>query len=48
MVLARIAIAVGDELALAHPGDDATLGFTILTFGRGGALPPRPDTVATT
>jgi low temperature requirement protein LtrA len=27
------AIAVGDELAIAHP-DDATLGFTILTFGR--------------
>ena len=33
MVLALIAIAVGDELAIAHPGDDATLGFTILTFG---------------
>jgi low temperature requirement protein LtrA len=32
-VLALIAIAVGDELAIAHPGDDATLGFTILTFG---------------
>jgi low temperature requirement protein LtrA len=32
MVLALIAIAVGDELAIAHPGDDATLGFTILTF----------------
>ena len=25
--------AVGDKLAIAHPGDDATLGFTILTFG---------------
>jgi low temperature requirement protein LtrA len=33
MVLALIGIAVGDELAIAHPGDDATLGFTILTFG---------------
>lgn len=33
MVLALIAIAVGDEMAIAHPGDDATRGFTILTFG---------------
>jgi low temperature requirement protein LtrA len=33
MVLALIAIAVGDELAIAHPDDDATLGFTLLTFG---------------
>jgi low temperature requirement protein LtrA len=33
MVLALIGIAVGDELAIAHPGDDTTLGFTILTFG---------------
>ena len=33
IVLALIAIAVGDELAIAHPGDDATSGFTILTFG---------------
>jgi low temperature requirement protein LtrA len=33
VVLAVIAIAVGDELAIAHPGDDATLGFTILAFG---------------
>jgi low temperature requirement protein LtrA len=33
MVLALIGIAVGDELAIAHPGDDATLAFTILTFG---------------
>jgi low temperature requirement protein LtrA len=33
IVLALIAIAVGDELAIAHPGDDATLGFTILVFG---------------
>jgi low temperature requirement protein LtrA len=33
MVLALIAIAVGDELAIAHPGDEVTLGFTILVFG---------------
>ena len=33
IVLALIGIAVGDELAIAHPGDDVTLGFTILTFG---------------
>ena len=33
MVLALIAIAVGDELAIAHPADEATLGFTVLTFG---------------
>jgi low temperature requirement protein LtrA len=33
MVLALIGIAVGDELVIAHPGDDATLGFTLLTFG---------------
>jgi low temperature requirement protein LtrA len=33
IVLALIAIAVGDALAIAHPGDDTTLGFTILTFG---------------
>ena len=33
IVLAAIAIAVGDELAIAHPGADATLGFAILTFG---------------
>jgi low temperature requirement protein LtrA len=33
MVLALIAIAVGDELAIAHPGDDTTLGSTLLTFG---------------
>jgi low temperature requirement protein LtrA len=37
IVLALIGIAVGDELAIAHPGDDATRGFTILTFG-GSAL----------
>ncbi len=33
MVLALVGIAVGDELAIAHPGDEATLGFTLLTFG---------------
>jgi low temperature requirement protein LtrA len=33
IVLALIAIAVADELAIAHPGDDATLGFTFLAFG---------------
>jgi low temperature requirement protein LtrA len=33
VVLALIAIAVGDELAIAHPDDEATLGFTILAFG---------------
>jgi low temperature requirement protein LtrA len=33
IVLALIVIAVGDELAIAHPGDDATSGFTILAFG---------------
>jgi low temperature requirement protein LtrA len=32
-VLVLIGIAVGDELTIAHPGDDATLGFTILPFG---------------
>jgi low temperature requirement protein LtrA len=33
IVLALIGIAVGDELAIAHPGDDPTTGFTVLTFG---------------
>jgi len=33
IVLALIGIAVGDELAIAHPGDDVTLGSTVLTFG---------------
>ena len=33
IVLGLIGIAVADELAIAHPGDDATLGFTILAFG---------------
>jgi low temperature requirement protein LtrA len=32
-VLALIAIAVGNEMAIAHPGDDATLGFAVLAFG---------------
>jgi low temperature requirement protein LtrA len=32
-VLGLIAIAVADELAIVHRGDDATLGFTIPTFG---------------
>jgi low temperature requirement protein LtrA len=33
IVIAVIGIAVGDELAIAHPGYEPTLGFTILTFG---------------
>jgi low temperature requirement protein LtrA len=33
VVIAVIASAVGDELAIAHPGDDTTLGFSMLTFG---------------
>jgi low temperature requirement protein LtrA len=33
IVLALIGIAVGDELAIAHPDHEATMGFTILTFG---------------
>ncbi len=33
IMLALIAIASGDEMAIANPGEDATLGFTILTFG---------------
>jgi low temperature requirement protein LtrA len=33
IVIALIGIAVGDELAIAHPDDEATLGFAILTFG---------------
>ena len=32
-MLAVIGIAVGDELAIAHPGDDPTLAFTLLAFG---------------
>jgi low temperature requirement protein LtrA len=37
IVIALIGIAVGDELAIAHPDDEPTLGFTILAF-RGPAL----------
>jgi len=33
IVLGLISIAVADELAVAHPGDDATLGFAVLAFG---------------
>jgi low temperature requirement protein LtrA len=33
IILGLIAIAVADDMAIANPGDDATLGFTILTFG---------------
>ena len=33
VVLGLIALAVGNELAIAHPGDDATLAFTLLAFG---------------
>ena len=33
IVLALISIAVGDELAIAHPGEEPALGFTLLTFG---------------
>jgi low temperature requirement protein LtrA len=33
IVLALIATAVGDQLAIADPGGEATLGFTLLTFG---------------
>jgi len=33
IVLALIGIAVGDELAIAHPGDEATVGFSVLAFG---------------
>ena len=32
-MLGLIAIAVADELTIAHPDDDASLGFTILAFG---------------
>jgi hypothetical protein len=44
VVIAVIAIAVGDELVIAHPGDDTTLGFSMLTFGGPallGLLPAR-------
>lgn len=33
IVLALVAIAVADELAISHPGAEATVGFTLLTFG---------------
>jgi low temperature requirement protein LtrA len=33
IVLGLIGIAVGDEFAIAHPREDATLGFTVLAFG---------------
>jgi low temperature requirement protein LtrA len=33
IVLGLIGIAVADEMAIAHPGDEATLGFTVLAFG---------------
>lgn len=33
VLLALIAVAVADEMAIAHPGDDATLGFALLAFG---------------
>ena len=33
IVLALIGIAVADELAIAHPGDDPTPGFVVLAFG---------------
>ena len=47
IVLALIGIAVGDELAIAHPADDATAGFTILTFGgRRSSCSPRSSSRA--
>ena len=33
IVLGLIGVAVADELAIAHPSDEATLGFTVLAFG---------------
>lgn len=33
IVLGLIGIAVADQMAIAHPGADATLGFTSLAFG---------------
>ena len=33
IVIALIGIAVADELAIAHPGDEATVGFSVLAFG---------------
>jgi len=33
IVIALIALAVADELAIAHPGDPVTLAFCVLAFG---------------
>jgi low temperature requirement protein LtrA len=33
MVLALLAIAIGDEFAIAHPGDDPGPGYLVLAFG---------------
>jgi low temperature requirement protein LtrA len=33
MVLALIAIAVADEFAIAHPGDEPSVGYLVLAFG---------------
>jgi low temperature requirement protein LtrA len=33
LVIALIAIAVSDEFAIAHPGDEPTAGFQLLAFG---------------
>lgn len=33
MVIGIVAIAVGDELAIAHPGDSSTLSAAVLIFG---------------
>jgi low temperature requirement protein LtrA len=33
IVLAMVGIVVADEMAVAHPGDDVTVGFTVLAFG---------------
>jgi low temperature requirement protein LtrA len=33
MVVSLIAIAVGDELAIAHPGDEPSTGYLVLAFG---------------
>lgn len=33
MVLGLVGIAVGDELAIAHPRDGSTPGFALITFG---------------
>ena len=42
IVLALIGIAVGDELAIAHPGDDATSGLHDPHVRRAGAVRARP------